>query len=396
MTLLFEPDPAVAARIAGALGALGSEVRVVDDLATVSRAVAVEPTPCILVLGPTPRLIEALAFADEARTIRPTAATVLVRDNLDIGELTGAIRAGVRDVVQSDDLRGLVGAVNRLTRPPRHAEKVELDIAEDGPLARAGQGTVIALFAAKGGVGKTTIATNLAATLNRKGERRVCLVDLDVAFGDVAMALGMAPRRTVADAVEFGGALDETRVAQLVSAYGKGFDCVLAPTNPSDADNVNAELVTSLLTVLRTRYDYVVVDTPNQFTEQVLAVLDVADHHVLPITPESSALKSLRISLDLLDALSYKPDIRALVVNGADAKGALRQADIERIAEMPVRCSLPWSADVLASINKGLPLAAENDKHPISVAVRGLADLLTGDPNDDEKPGGRRWRRRSS
>ncbi|MGN6609587.1 MAG: AAA family ATPase [Jatrophihabitans sp.] len=393
MTLLFEPDPDVAARIVAAFGP-GSEIRVVDDLGSASRAVAVEPAPCILVLGPTPRLIEALAFADEARSIRPAVSTVMVRDELDVSELTGAIRAGVRDVVRTDDVRGLLGAVNRLVNPPKHAERVELDIAEDGPLATVGQGTVIALFAAKGGSGKTTVATNLAVALNRKGARRVCLVDLDVAFGDVAMMLGLAPRRTLADAVEFHGGLDDGRLAQLITPYAKGFDCVLAPTNPSDGDHVTAELVTALLTILRARYDYVVVDTPGQFSEQVLAVLDVADHHLLPITAESTALKSLRVTLDLLDALSYKPDLRGLVINAADAKGALKQADLERVAELPAMAALPSSPDVLAAVNKGLPLTAENDKHPYAVAVRALADSLAGEQAQPAKAKGRSWRRR--
>jgi len=183
---------------------------------------------------------------------------------------------------------------------------------------------IITVFSAKGGCGKTTVATNLAVALNASGARQVCLVDLDLAFGDVAISLQLTPSRTLIDAVATQiMSDDDERVSALLTPFRPGLDCILAPVEPGDAEKIPATLVSDLLERLRHRYDYVVIDTPSQFSEHVLAALDASHHHVLLTTPEVPALKNLRLTLDMLDLLSYSRDARSIVFNRSDAHGGL-------------------------------------------------------------------------
>src|SRR6185437_6857954 len=123
------------------------------------------------------------------------------------------------------------------------------------------RGRVITVYAAKGGCGKTTIATNLAVVLNADGARSVCLVDLYLEFGDVAVSLQLTPARTLIDAVD-DGHIDEGNLLNLVTNYRPSLDCVLAPIEPGDADRIPAAFVGELLEALTSSYEFVVVDTP--------------------------------------------------------------------------------------------------------------------------------------
>ncbi|HZX04963.1 AAA family ATPase [Kribbella sp.] len=236
-------------------------------------------------------------------------------------------------------------------------------------------GRIITVYAAKGGCGKTTVATNLAVTLCARGTRRVCLVDLDLQFGDVACVLGLRTDRSLCDAVPWADSLTVENVAVLMTPFRPGLDCLLAPTGPGEASLITNELIDELLYVLRLIYDYVVVDTPAQFNTTVLSALDAADHQVLVATPERPSLKNLRMTLDVLDLL-YGANTRSVVVNRSDTHAGLTNADVDQLVRSPVTVQLPNWTDVPASINRGEPLTAGCPDHPVSQAVRRLADLL--------------------
>ena len=121
----------------------------------------------------------------------------------------------------------------------------------------------------------------------------------------MAISLLLDPVRSLADAVSMTGHIDTTGAASLLTPYRAGLEMLLAPVNPGDAEKVPPSLVGELLAVLRTMFDYVVVDTPPQLSEHVLTALDASAHHVLLTTPDVPALKNLRVVLDVLDMLSY-------------------------------------------------------------------------------------------
>jgi pilus assembly protein CpaE len=373
MTILCEPTPQSVAAVATYLGEL---VQPVDGIPAAGDALVADPGENVVVLGTGVELEDALAFAEQLRVERPLVGVILLRNTLEISVLTQAIRAGIREVVPADDGHAISEAVQRSRQL---SESAQLPPA---PASGAPRGQVVTVFSAKGGTGKTTIATNLAVALADSGSYKVCLVDLDLAFGDVAISLQLEPRRTVVDALSFGDQqLDAAKLATLVTNYSAGLDCILAPVEPGDAEKIPASLVAEILAILGGIYDYVVIDTPAQFSEHVLVALDASHHHVLITTPEVPALKNLRLTLDMLDLLSYGRNSRSIVFNRSDADVGLTAADVERVIKSPITAHVPSSREVPASINRGTPLAAAQPDHPVTQAIRQFAQMeIIGEP----------------
>ena len=227
------------------------------------------------------------------------------------------------------------------------------------------------MFSPKGGSGKTLVSTNLALALNRYGYR-TCVVDLDLEFGDIGVCLRLPSGRNIAEAARLDLA-QESSVAALVTSHQSGLDAVLAPIRPGDLNRVPARVVGELLAQLRKRYDYIVVDTPSQFSEHVLEAFDAAEHHVLVTTPELPALKNMRLTLEMLELLGYAGARRTMVLNRADAKAGLSHADIEDALRTSIQNEFPATGDVPRSINAGHPLVLAAPEHPFSTAVLALA-----------------------
>ncbi len=349
---------------------IGGYVRLVEDLSTADRALDDDPAEDLVVVGPDAETGEVLTFTARLRLERPTVGVILVRQQVDVALLTEALRAGVREVVTAGDGAALAAACERSRVLSEH---VRADVRDHDEPEPTHQGKVITVFAAKGGCGKTTIAINLAAALAAGGVHRVCVLDLDLAFGDVAISVQLEPARTISDALPMAGHLDTTGAASLLTSYGPGLGMLLAPVTPGDAEKVPAALVGELLAVLRGMFDFVVVDTPAQFSEHVLTAMDVSDHHVLLTTPDTPALKNLRIALDMLDLLSYSRDIRSVVVNRSDSKVGLSSADVESVVRSHISAAVPSSRAVPISINKGTPIVIATPNHPVSQAITRLA-----------------------
>jgi pilus assembly protein CpaE len=359
MPILCEP-----AELAGELTSnIGGSVRATDNLAAAAQLLTDDPRETLVVIGPEVAVDNALAFSATLRTDRPSVGVVLVRHKVDIQLLTMALRAGIREVVSTDNLGVLADACTR----SRELSRV---VVPGGPADDPTHvGEVVTVFAAKGGCGKTTLAVNLSAVLTASGTRRVCLVDLDLAFGDVAITMQLDPAHTIVDGLAMVGHLDATGAASLLTPYRQGLDVLLAPVRPGDAEKIPPAFVSEFLGVLRRMYDYVVVDTPSQFSEHVLTAMDASTHHVLLTTPDVAALKNLRVTLDMLDLLSYPRDIRSVVLNRADSKVGLTAEDVERVIRTPLAGHVPSSREVPTSANRGTPIAVANPSHPVSAAI---------------------------
>lgn len=348
---------------------IGGDVRAVDSLTETARMLDRDPHEFLVVIGPRAPTNEALAFAASLRMSRPAVGVVLTRHEVDVALLTSALQSGVREVVQAGDDAALAAACRRSYEVSRRM------VADNTPaVPEAGRhGQIVTVFAAKGGCGKTTLATNLGVVLAMGTGHRVCIVDLDLAFGDVAISMQLDPARTVVDALPMAGHLDTTGAASLLTRYRPGLEVLLAPVTPGDAEKISPALVGELLTVLRSIFDYVVVDTPAQFSEHVLIAMDSSDHHALLTTPDVPALKNLRVTLDMLDLLSYPRQIRSIVVNRSDSKVGLSLEQVEQVVRCPISARVPSSRAVPISINKGTPITLDSPAHPVSHAIARFA-----------------------
>lgn len=367
--------------------ALGGEVTFVESAAAVGRAVQDHPDIRLVVIGPEVALDSACDLAEALSLDRPHVGVVLLRHRLEVNTLSQAQRSGVREVVGSEDLQAVADAVRR-----SHELTARLTGANGSSSGRHAR--VITVFSAKGGVGKTTLSTNLAVHFAATGSKTL-LIDLDLAFGDVAISLQLLPQSSIADVAMMSGHLDAAGLSSIVVTHApSGLDVVTAPSDPAQADRVPVSSVTELLRVARTEYDYVVIDTPPSFTEHVLAAFDGSDLSVLIATLDIPAVKNLRLALDTLDLLGHPAESRVLVLNRADAKVGLRLEDVETVLKRPIGVSVPNSLDVPASINRGDAIVFTSPRHPVSTAVRDLAERhLRAEPlAHSEQASGRRGR----
>lgn len=369
MTILFDADGSSAANLQAVTGAGTTCV----DNPVRAQHLLDSGQHDLLVVGPDVDAVTAFGFATDQRAAGSDVGVILVRRRLTSSLLRDAMVAGVREVVPSDDLTVLADAVQRSRRLTAQLRQNHGRMApQDEATHRVGQ--VVTVFAAKGGCGKTTVATNLATSMALSG-RRTCLVDLDLAFGDVAIAMQLNPSRNIGDALGLSS-LDETAVRSLVTSHDSGVDTILAPMTPGTAEGIPASLIGDLLSVLTTMYDVVVVDSPPAFTDHVLAAFDRTDHFILLATLDVPALKNLKLTLETLDMLSYPRESRRVVLNRSDAKVGLTIAKVEQTLGWPIAVQIPSSRVVPASINRGVPIVLDQPTHAVSAALRRLAQSL--------------------
>ncbi len=382
MTAIVDLDVNLAAILHSALG---PESQVMPSLDALRKHLDSNLGEDTVVLGPTVDLGAAFGLAQAMRVARPGLAVILVRRRVDTSVLTDALRAGVFEVVEERDLAG----VNTSVRRARDLARQLRDTAggSSAPAALPGRGKLITVFSAKGGCGKTTLATNLGAALADRGRREVCLVDLDLAFGDVAIALQLFPAHTIADAIPLADRVDASAVASLLTPHSPGLTTLVAPIEPGTAESIPASLVASILTVLKSQFDFVVVDTPPAFDDHVLAAFDQSDLVALLATLDIPALKNLKLTLETLDLLNYPRDRWRLVLNRADSKVGLALSEVEKTLKAPISAQIPSSRDVPASINRGVPIVLDDPKHAVSVSIKRFAEEHvargTGSADDD-------------
>jgi len=390
---IFCDTAAVDGRLAPSIG---GDVRGADNLQQAAQMLEDDPAETLVVIGPDAPISDVLTFASGLRMARPAVGVILERHQVDVNLLTYALRAGIREVVPAADQAALTAACQRSYEVSRRLAGAVPPPAEG---TRERQGQIVTVFAAKGGCGKTTLAINLAVALARDTGQRICVLDLDLAFGDVAISVQLDPARTIVNALPMAGHIDQTGATSLLTRYRPNLDMLLAPVTPGDAEKIPATLVGELLGVLRGLFDFVVVDTPAQFSEHVLTAMDASAHHVLLTTPDVPALKNLRITLDMLDLLSYPRQIRSVVLNRSDSKVGLSLDDVDRAVRWPIAAHIPSSRDVPISINKGTPLMLGSPGHPVSQAIARFAQqrvLTDAETVQAGRPARSRGRRRSA
>jgi pilus assembly protein CpaE len=368
MPVVVDPDREILAKL---LACVPSGGHGVEDANRLQSWLANRPEEYVVLLGPHVELQEALSLADSMRLSRPSTSVVLARHLVDAEVLREAMQAGVRDVVTVDDTAAIEAAIERA---------YELYLALRGPGGAIHSGRVVTIFSPKGGVGKTTMAVNLALALADKGARKVCLVDLDLAFGDVAITLQLFPTHTIEHAIGSEDSLDASLLESLVTRHPDSLMVLAAPSHPDVRDRVSATLVSRTLRELRELFDFVVVDTAPAFDEQTLTALDETDECVVVATLDVPTLKNVKVALETLEMLNIARGHRHLLLNRADDAVGLGPDKVESILGMGVTAQVATSMDIAAGTNSGRPIMASQPQHPSSTALRQLASQLTGEP----------------
>ncbi|MUK03388.1 AAA family ATPase [Vibrio cholerae] len=316
--------------------------------------------PEVLVLGPGLSIDDALHLTTLFDVQFPEVSVVFVGD-LEPDVVVQAMRAGIRDVLSpSADPDQMRLVIDRACQAYAARKRTFAAV----PSTPQEKGLVIGVFSPKGGVGKTTVATNLALGLGALAPMSVVLVDLDLQFGDVASGLYLTPEHTVLDAVSASASLDPLVLKAYLTVHPAGIYALCAPSNPADADLVAPDQVRHLLEQLASVFQYVVVDTAPGLPELGLTAMEACTDVVWVTGMDVPSVRGLRSGLDVLGKLDILPASRHVVLNCADAKTGLSVADIEATIGAPVDVSVPRSKAVAFSTNRGVPVihGARNDR----------------------------------
>ncbi|TFD75681.1 hypothetical protein E3T48_11555 [Cryobacterium fucosi] len=231
---------------------------------------------------------------------------------------------------------------------------------------------MIAVVAPKGGLGKTTVATNLAVGLAKLAPLSVVLVDADTQFGDVATALSLAPAHTLPDLVA-GVAPEDTLVMKtLLTAHQSGIYTVCGADLPAEGDRVTGDQLSHLLRQLSSIFRFVIVDTAPGLGDHALAALELATDAVFLCDMSVPSARGLRKELAVLASIGMLPPVRHVVLNLADRKSGLSVRDIEATIGVPVDVAIPRSTLVALSTNRGIPILQTKGRNPASTALTAL------------------------
>lgn len=327
------------------------------------------PVPDVLVLDAGQIPEQALALATVLDEQCPQIAVVLVADQASTLSLS-AMRAGVRDILRPEADVPEIQAV--LARAAQAAESWSLPRAARSPTPTTGR--VISVVSPKGGVGKTTVATNLAVGLARSAAGSTVLVDLDAQFGDVASALDLAPEFSLVDVVHGPATRDSMVLKTFLAQHESGLYVICAPASPAAADTITGADVTRLLQALAREFRYVVIDTAPGLSEHTLAALDETTDQVLLTSMDVPGVRGLRKELDTLNELGMLRPSRHVVINFADKHSGLSAADVEATIGMKIDLQLPLSPVARVATNRGTPLVMSGGRDPLTKQLRRLVE----------------------
>lgn len=312
----------------------------------------------------------ALSLAEDLVN-RHRIVTILVTNRADELALP-ALRAGVRDLVTSDvPAHELSGALERA------ANSLMVAPGDARGAAQAGvEGQVVAVVSPKGGVGKTTVSSNLAVGLAARAPGQVVLVDFDIHFGDCATALNVSAEHTLPDIARGPASHDSMALKSYLTPHASGLYLIPGSDDPAAADAVTPEDVTRLLRLLKSQFLYVVVDTAPGLSEHTLAVMDETDRLVMVTSLDVPGVRGLRKEIDTLNDLNIVTGPQHVVLNFNDPSRGLSVADVEATIRTKVDVVLPQSSAVPLSVNQGIPLLQTGGKDAFTNRLRTLVDLV--------------------
>jgi pilus assembly protein CpaE len=309
------------------------------------------------------------AMVDYAVKHRPDRPVVVLSEASPNGFLRQAFEAGADDVITLPQ------------SPEQVAFTLQKVIARKKGLAVPGKATapVVAILGPKGGTGKTLIATNLAVALAQR-DANVVLVDLDLQFGDIGLALGLSPERTMYDLMKAGPPFDHEKLDRHLIRHSSGVKVLIAPTRPDQASAVSIDYLRDIYASLRTMCDAVIVDTPPGFTPEVIATIDVSSEICMVGMLDSLSLKNTKLGLETLDLMGYDTEHISLVLNRADSRVGITPDDVSTIVGRAPDVSIPSDREIPRSINEGTPIVATKQQSGAAKAFRALADRYAKTP----------------
>lgn len=309
-------------------------------------------------------------------TAAPTAAIIVLLNSDQEGLARDCLLAGARayitHIYNRTDLVETIFRVHEVERRRRHL------LSQAGVIQMPQTGRIISVHGAKGGVGSTTIAVNLAVALRTMTGGRVALVDGNLYSGDIAVSLNIISRNSIADLLPHLRDLDKDVLDKASVVHRSGISVLLAPDDLESAEIVSGEAMQRILKSIRPYFDYIIVDTCSLPDQVTATALDSSDTILLIATPELPSLKNAARFIRTCREYGYPADKLLLVVNRENSRGAIARADIEENLKLKVAVGIRSDGRTLIkAINAGEPAVSLDRRSRLSRGVRQLVTLLT-------------------
>jgi pilus assembly protein CpaE len=386
--LVISRSPALSRAIQASLGP-GYQVATSSNVTDVIDEVRAQGPIDVLVAGPVFDSHAGMARLASLRATSAVPAVVLALGPRPKANLSDIVRTGAVELVEyPTSKRQLSTALKRAFDIADVSEESSGPtlpvVAADGVVVeRPHFAEVFTVASSSGGCGKTFYATNLACYLAAETQQRVCLVDLDLQFGEVSTALHLRPRFTISDLLSREPVdeddLDE-HVEEFLEQHELGFSVLAAPFSPADADMIAPKDVYKVMGSLRRHFDYIVVDTPAQLSEIVLAAFDHSSRVLCMVTLDLPSIRNMRVFLSTLEKLRINRDSIGVVLNKVEDDIGIDINDVQEVLDDKIISVLPYSREVMKSINKGRPALVSAATSDIGRKLAGgMHQFLSGD-----------------
>jgi pilus assembly protein CpaE len=317
-----------------------------------------------------------LRVIGDMANIEPSRPIIALYSGNPNGFMDPAFRAGAEDLIV-------------LPLPPEQLafELQKIVARRRGSGTERGRGELITVLGPKGGTGKTVTSTNLAVALADMGAKPL-VIDIDLQFGDVGLALGLKPERTIYDLVKTGGSLDADKIEGFAIKHFSGASALLAPTRPDQAAVVTTTFLRDLFTVARRSYDYVIVDTAPAFSPEVIVAIDASSHLCLVGMLDALSLKDTKIGLETLKQMGYATDDVTLVLNRADSSVGISMSDVYSLLRKDPDILVPSDRSIPRALTVGETIYEADPKSGAGRAYESLAQRYLKVARADEPAAG--------
>ncbi len=380
-----------------------SDIEVVGSAASGSESLSMagELLPDVVLMDINMPDMDGIAATEKLSSEVPTASVVMMSVQGEADYLRRSMLAGAREFLvkpfSSDELTASIRQV--YTREQEKISRMAVaPIATGTPAGGGGgggddgkDGQVVAIFSPKGGVGRTTVAVNLAVAAATELGKSVVLVDGSFQFGDVGVLLNLNPKnKSIADLVPELEAGEPESLDTFIINHSAGIRVLLAPPSPEMAELITPSGVRRVLDALRRGHDLVIVDCTSWFNETTLAILDAADVVLTMLSLEITSIKNMRLFLEVAEQLGYDQQKVKLVLNRADSSLGIRVSDVESSIGRKVDHTIVSDGrSVVYALNRGVPFFLSNREAQVSQDILRLAQSISGErvaaPREDDR-----------
>lgn len=348
--------------------------------------IAKEAKPDIILMDINMPVMDGIRATEEISMQVPETTVIIMSVQGENEYIKGAMSAGARDFITKPF------STEELVRTIEKTYEKESKRREKATIAKPSEGIkskIITVFSTKGGVGKTTIAANLAVSIARGTKKRVALIDLDLQFGDIAIMLNVSMKNTISDLINEIHLLDDDNIDDYLVTHFSGVRVLPAPVKPEYAEYITSSHVEKIIKALKNNYHYIIVDTSASFHETVLTSLDMSDRILFVATLDLPTIKNIKAGLDVMETLHYPKDKIKIILNKATEQYGIKYKDFESTLKHSIGFYIPEdSQTVITSANKGFPFVMTRMETKVAKAVMNISNEIVKEKNASEKDKG--------